>query len=932
MPRLLLTFPWDQPLLPQLVGHLTAGCTGQPWDLRDLLVVVPTQESGRRLRQGLALAAAERGTGVLAPTIVTPEGLLSGGLPPTTASDVAALAAWCEVLVQVDLDTVRAVLPSDPPRRDAAWAVAFAGQLMALQQQLGEHGLDFAAVARQVSGTAFEPERWEQLAQLEAGWTTVLAAHGLTGPSAAAIEHARGCAVPAGVSQVVVAGVLDPSPLSLLILERWAESVPVVVITHGPMDHPVTDEWGRPVMAALESRALPFSDRATIRVLRDTTAAAAAASQLAQEYAAQPQSLALGLVDPAASAALSLAFAKAGLRAHDPAGVPLSSHGIGLLALQLLHLVSDPRAAGVTQILRHPLFAAFATGERGWFTHGALMLQAWDELLTEHLPADLEAAVRFARAAPRLRALVPALEWLSDRRARLQRPGVALTLAEALAELGSAATSTVVDDEDVGTLRELLVEADETERRFPSFRPPAVAAALAAAMGRSRSFRLAEAEAWDLQGWLELGYETAPHLVLVGFNEGRVPETIHGDVFLPNALREALGLRGNRERFARDQLLLETLIRSRASAGRLDVLVPRMTDDAEPLQPSRLLFRCSDAELVGRARQLFNELPPPPAGAPRRVAWTLAPLPFTAPRHFSPSSIKAYLSCPFRYYLTHVLKAKAVEVGRREITAQAFGTLCHHALQRLGEDAGLRDVVDPRLLGEFLVQELERAARQQFGEADSFALKVQLESAKARLLAAAAVEAGERQAGWRIVQCEAEWSMNVRGIEFKGRIDRVDHQAETGRYRLIDYKTFDRDKTPEQAHWTRFRAEEAHVLPATVFEREGKAWRWTDLQLPLYLLASRPDYGDQVSAGYFILPKTKEETGLRTWDDLTPEHLQHAEQAAVAVAEAVAAGRFWPPAAKLAYEHPSDYLFPDDVERNVDGAAMQRLLKGAAPA
>ena len=52
---------WERPLLSQAVAHLASGWDGKgPLDLSRLLVIVPTRQSGRRLRE--ALAAQRRAT------------------------------------------------------------------------------------------------------------------------------------------------------------------------------------------------------------------------------------------------------------------------------------------------------------------------------------------------------------------------------------------------------------------------------------------------------------------------------------------------------------------------------------------------------------------------------------------------------------------------------------------------------------------------------------------------------------------------------------------------------------------------------------------------------------------------------------------------------------------------------------------------------
>ena len=73
--------------------------------------------------------------------------------------------------------------------------------------------------------------------------------------------------------------------------------------------------------------------------------------------------------------------------------------------------------------------------------------------------------------------------------------------------------------------------------------------------------------------------------------------------------------------------------------------------------------------------------------------------------------------------------------------------------------------------------------------------------------------------------------------------------------------------------------------------------RWTDLQLPLYVLALREKYGEAVEAGYFSIPKAVSETRVETLE-MNDELLAAAEVCAEGVVADVRAGKFWPAVAQ----------------------------------
>src|SRR5450755_408136 len=108
--------PWDRPLLPQAVEFLAGAWRGErPLDLAEILVIVPTRQSGRRLREALAAHAAIHGAAVFPPRVMLPESLAAPG-PGVTglASRLESQLAWIGVFRALDLEEFRAVFPVDP--------------------------------------------------------------------------------------------------------------------------------------------------------------------------------------------------------------------------------------------------------------------------------------------------------------------------------------------------------------------------------------------------------------------------------------------------------------------------------------------------------------------------------------------------------------------------------------------------------------------------------------------------------------------------------------------------------------------------------------------------------------------------------------------------------------------------------------------------
>ncbi len=212
----------------------------------------------------------------------------------------------------------------------------------------------------------------------------------------------------------------------------------------------------------------------------------------------------------------------------------------------------------------------------------------------------------------------------------------------------------------------------------------------------------AAAEAIELLGWLELIWDDAPAVIICGFNEGTISPSVGGDLFLPNALRQRLGLDDNDRRLARDKYALGLLA---ASRERLHLIAGRRSPENDPLVPSRLLFACADGELARRTLRLFSA---PGQASPRiLLPGSLQPgrgrsnLPIPMPDSpleaepiFRVTEFRDYLACPYRYYLRHRLKLKALADSASELDARQFGNLLHEALMDFGRSE-IRDSTNP---------------------------------------------------------------------------------------------------------------------------------------------------------------------------------------------------------------------------------------------
>jgi ATP-dependent helicase/nuclease subunit B len=902
--------PWDRPLLPQAVAFLAGDWAGgSALDLSEIAVVVPTRQSGRRLREALAGYAAKRGAAVFPPRVMLPESLIAPGPAVTgVATKLESLLAWASVFRESPPGEFRAVFPVDPPVRNFTWALRLAREFARLQRSLAEAGLRLADVAQKAGDDFPEAERWRQIAALERRYEMNLARAGLRDAQTAERAQARAPELPEGVSRFVLLGAPDPLPLALEVLAAYGQTVPVEVVVLAPPDESAGfDDWGRPVAEAWGSRELTLSDfERRVHLCADPAAQAERTVAVARGYGEPEGALGVGVADPEVRPGLETGLKHAGLVAFNPEGRARAGGGLYQLLAALAGLVRDDAFATVQTLARCPDFLEFLGRRRGAAFSAARFLADLDDLHAEHLPPDLAEARRHRPESAELGAVAElratlttgafpqnataALAWIFDaRRFDLSRP------ADALAAEAAEAWTEV--------LRNCARAAARFKGKIPE---PATAEWWELALrlyGETTHFDDKPAGAVELQGWLELLWEDAPHLVVTGLNDGSVPDAVVGDPFLPEALRTRLGLKSNAARFARDAYLLQALAACRAASGRLDVLLGKTSAAGDPLRPSRLLLRCADEELPRRIEFLFSAAESARANPPWRRAWRLRPARKAAPGRVAVTALRAWLECPFRFYLSRVLRMEAVDPGKTELDALDFGTLCHAALEEMGRAPALRDCTDAAVLRAFLLDALDAEAARRFGPQLTLPLVVQLESARQRLSRAAEVQARTRAEGWVTERAEWKFTLDVGGLTVSGKIDRIDRHERTGAVRVIDYKTSDRRVQPAEAHRRPLHRDETARTFALFPDGTGRGV-WRDLQLPLYLRAVAAEFPDTAAdCAYFNLPKASGETAIDPWLDYTPELAESAWRCAEGVAAAIVAGEFWPPSEHVRAEY-----------------------------
>ena len=886
---------WNQPCLPTAVSILCqdwvrSGHKG-PLDLRHTLIIVPTRHAGRRLRAELARKAAEKGTAVLTGPIVTPDHLLP--LSTRVASEPLVTALLAKLLLARHGD-FPALLPASDMDWTGDYALGLATQLQDVRRQLAEEDKSAADLPALVP--AEERERWNDIARLEKSLLQALHPFGLEDPFHALLQSARQLPAPPSCKRLVALFVPDFSARTVRALQSIAAHCDTEIHILAPATEADRfDTWGRPIPARWENEPLPVIE-SQIHVFAQAADETDALAMLLQDADRQRKALAVCTPDAENARALALRLQMENRSLYLPNGIPLSSTSPGRLLAAWLALRRTRSYAAIAAFLRHPDAQDWISSQLD-SADATSWLSQLDRCQAEHLPATFDDLLRFARADAAGSLLAQVLEVVTR-----HLDDEILGFLAALYDCRRTATAATADPlfQEAAKALADLVQATTLAARTLELALPDELDLLRTLLPREQIFpRPNTALMRETTGWLEVQWETAPALLLADMREGIVPETRIGDAFLPDSIRAAAGMAGNREAFARDLFLARALLASRPAGG-IRFLYSRRALNQDPQLPSRLLLACPDAELPARVAWLFEHpaLQARSTALPPRPKLRLNPppcLPDQVPAVLAVTDFRAYLTCPFRFYLSRILGMAAQDDGARELDPLGFGILAHEALRLLIKHPALEDSEKIR---ERLLAELDRLARQRFGSRPSMAILVQLESLRQRLGAAAEIQAAAVREGWRIISAEETFEAELDGMLLRARLDRIDRHVEDGRIRILDYKTTDAGADPGPTHY------------------QPRKQKWLDLQLPLYrYLYERSHPKAIVSAGYFNLPKAVTDTRIaefqfqaRDGTDLYP--------AAVAAAQEVIAGirarLFWPPVAQPADQDEFALIFAGD--------------------
>lgn len=916
------------------------------WDLSAVRLILPGGRAARRLLELLVQRADQDSRApwiLLPPTFLTqgqlPEQLYLPTLPVIDEAQTHLMRAQVlrshgrSALAQLSM-----ALPDDAPLTD--W-LSLARTLNGLRTELASAGLRVSDVPERLDPHTPPQERvrWQALVELEQLYEQALASaellDGVEARRQALEKTSFECA-----AELWLISNLDLPPLFRQFLSRVSTRVWVCIFA--PFEEAEAfDNIGGLRSEVWSRRTLPLGPthlKVVDRPVDQVSAVLEKLAELSGQFRADQ--ITLGLGDESLNGLLERGLSLAGVPTRAALGSAWSVSAPAMLLRAFADLWEDERPDRLAALARHPDVERWLKQQQEPLLRHAVpgqLLTLLDQFTGERLPVLLpdqhlaqvpvEQGVDTAlqRGVPLLlafcRALRGLLPYAPDQLAPLSihRETLQALLLEIYGGLRLRRFEPA-EHTQVEAFEQLLDVLESWKRLAGPLQTslevhlPTAVRLLLQQLESTRLPAPADPDAVELLGWLEVPLDDAPVVMVLGFNEGLIPASAGADVFLPERLRSRLGLVDNTFRLARDLVLLTQLLHSRTHTL---LIAGRRSETNDPLAPSRLLFTGTAPEAARVVLHFYGDSHGSSAARPWLQAGgqskliVPAPQPVSTLERLKVTAFRSYLSCPYRFYLQHILKLRTLDDRAPELDPASFGTLAHDTLCALGQDPVMKEEHQAERISDFLLTQLERLAMQRFGKQRRPAVALQLRALQQRLQRFAQWQAQQPQEGWHILAVEQalEHTLVVDGLPFviEGRVDRVDRH-ESGNHRILDYKTPDSPKSPDKTHRT----------------KGADGTRWLDLQLPLYRLLGQALQlaPSRCDVGYLSLSADLGASPLLL-SEWSPEDFASAEKTAQDVIRAIRQGIFWPYNPDLL-----DDFSPITFDRSVEPGAFQLPILG----
>lgn len=313
---------WDKPACRAVAERLLS--LGN--DFHRHLVLVPTRESGRQLRE--FLASISRTQAIFAPQVIPADQFPRMEEKEETASAPEELAGWLLALGDSPHRLYPRLFPRPMPE-DFSSMLEMAGSLQNLRHAMANQGVSCIMAHHACAG---RDERWTDMERLEEQCTQQLESWKLenrTSMKAEAPPRLLNSLRETGGNIILACAAEVPAPLRHALRHAESNGVPVQIWIHAPEEEAASfDSWGCPLPEEWSRRPIKIRDDQIKIAANPARLAEETCRIIARTAEGETPDIALGVCDPDMNVALDAALRQYGWGLHNPEGKPFAGSGV----------------------------------------------------------------------------------------------------------------------------------------------------------------------------------------------------------------------------------------------------------------------------------------------------------------------------------------------------------------------------------------------------------------------------------------------------------------------------------------------------------------------------------------------------------------------------------------------------------------------------
>ena len=845
-----------------------------PFNLSHYNILVPNLQASRMLREALAFYSSKQSSGVLSPKIYTPESLLKHCTKnlSNTASSAQIQWAWAETLCQVPKKHLTGFLPQLPSKRTFSWAVPIANTLITIREQLLTNGWIFKTAYQKIKSHGWDQNRWETWVYLEKTCIAIQKKNQWDDPTTKLLQYIEKKDFPLNIPRLLLLGCPNLSPFLEKCLETLSRKSKIEVWVYASdKEKDYFNQWGRPLKKHWNQLSQDLKFNTNIANLSaDTDILAQNITKIWKKEDWRKQQVAVGLLDNDMKYPLITALGSDSYF-FDPSKKN-NEIRYWLYSLHLWKELLDENS----EVFIEWAFQPFIKNQ--WLENKCpeTWLKDFYKCQQKHQFYTINKARSYCSIHNS--SLEKPFQLLDQLRINFKQLGVFSFIRNTWELIYNSTSNTVKYSYNI--VYDALYQLEkQLSSVLTQLCPKESLTFIINYLSKLPSIAENNDGKISLSGWLDLLWNPAPGLVLIGLHECKLSSNKDCDAYLPDSLKTTLGLLTSDDQYAMNAYIFKRILSSR-KPNLQQIWLSKLNTAGEPLIPSRLLFHGNKEDLANRTKQLFTT-----EYQPNHTPVTDWKGDWKQPLHLPIKKISVtqfadFLQCPFRFYLKNILDMEPLNERKWEMNPRDYGTLFHQCLEKYYQNLKAGTTFSEKSLQNFLTTTLDKSFLNRFGKSENALLEIQKHSLLQRLQSGIPLLLERIDLGWCVEAIEKPFkethTIEDKTIEISGKIDLIESHPEKG-IQLIDFKTFEKAISPVEKHLKKRSPKDEEYPDWQIAIQGQRPSIWIDLQIPIYVNHIKNVFPNRkIIASYLVFPAAIQETGYHHWENLSEELLKRA--------------------------------------------------------